>query len=272
MKSFYNLLNCVTASPYHDQMIRFAAPLYDYLGVNHFWYYKISHCGHYSYLGTHTKWSEYCFANSLTSQFSCLRHPDTLQSGISLMKATEDAPYKEVLEAAWNKFEINFNIDIVEKVSDGVEAFGFATRFNDVKAEERLLNNLPLLRTFIKNFRSKHVRLFKLLDDNQVNLAEQFGSVFYKHSKGLSLPGKRDVLLRKMGFSDIFFLTARELDVLKFVLHGYPAGYIAENLQLCKKTVENYIATIKCKLACDSKVQLIEKAKELDAIGFFLNE
>ena len=48
-----------------------------------------------------------------------------------------------------------------------------------------------------------------------------------------------------------------------------PAGYIAEQLQLSSKTVENYLANLKDKLGCESKVELIEKAKEIDALGFF---
>ena len=158
-------------------MMRFVTPLYDYLGVNHFWYYKITNSGNYTYLGTHSAWVEYCFDQSMVSLFPCIRHPNLIQSGIGLMKASDEEDYKQVLEIAWDKFKINFNINLVEKIPDGIEAFGFATRFNDPKAEERLINELQLLRTFTKVFRQKHKKLFNVLDENQVNLSEQFGRI-----------------------------------------------------------------------------------------------
>lgn len=267
MNPFYRLFINVVSSPYYDHMMKFVAPLYDHLGINHFWYYKITSSGNYSYLGIHAKWSEFCFENNLLCSFPCLRHPDTIQSGISLMKATSNMEYQKVLETAWNKFHINFNLNLTEKISDGIEAFGFACRFNDPKADERLLNDLPFLRAFIKSFKSKHSKIFQLLEDNQIDLAAQFGSVFYEGSRGLTLPCKRDALLQKMGFAPFFSLTPREVDVLKFIVHGYPAAFIAKNLGLRIKTIENYLSTIKCKLACDSKTQLIEKAREMHDCG-----
>lgn len=269
MNSFHKLLDTVTSSSCHDQILRFVTPLNDHLGINHFWYYKITFSGYYSYFGTHSKWNEYCFDNAIVSHFPCLRHPDILKSGITLMKASGDVKYKKVLKTAWNKFNINFNINLQEKTPEGIEAFGFATHFNDPKNDERLLNDLSLLRSFTKIFRIKHKKLFQLLEDNQVKLSDQFGAVFYEHPKDLNLPCKRDVVLRKLGFNEMFFLTPREIDVLKFMVHGYPAGFIGEKLQISQKTVENYMSTIKCKLSCESKVELIEKAREMESIGFF---
>lgn len=47
------------------------------------------------------------------------------------------------------------------------------------------------------------------------------------------------------------------------------AGYIANQLQLSTRTVENYLATIKSKLCCQSKLELIQKAQEIASAGFF---
>lgn len=268
MGSFSEMLRKVTSSPCHDQMQRSVAPLNDHFGINHFWYYRITYSGHYSYLGTHSAWNEFCFDKALLSNFPCLRHPEALQNGINLMKASDDLEYKRVLGIAWDKFNINFNINLLNRISDGIEAFGFATRFNDPYAEQKLLNELPLLRSFIKMFRTKNRQLFQLLDDNQVCLPAVFGSVFYERPKTFVSPLDRDKFLRKMGFEDYLFLTEREKDVLKYLSSGYPAAYIAQQLQLSCRTVENYILTIKCKLSCKSKVELIRKANEIDGILF----
>lgn len=250
-------------------MLRFAAPLKDHLGINHFWYYKITFSGHYSYLGTHAPWSEFCFDNAMISHFPCLRHPKLLQTGISLMKSGADSEYKKVLDAAWDRFNINFNLNLISRIPDGIEAFGFASCVNDHYAEQRLLNNFSLLKYFIKAFRAKHKKLFQLLENNQINLFTHFGSAFYSYSTAPAIPIDRDQFLKKMGFGWVLSLTPRELDVLKYISNGYPASFIAEQLNLQKRTVENYIATIKSKLVCNSKVELIQKAQEIIPTGYF---
>ena len=266
MKSFHEMLRKVTHSPYYDQMLRFAQPLHDHLGINHFWYYRITSSGDYSYLGTHAAWSEFCFDRSLSASFPCLRHPNSLQSGISLMKSTNDAGYQQTLQTAWEKFGINFNINLQQKIPNGIEAFGFASKFDDLHADERVLNELPLLQHFINNFRNKHKKLFELLDEASVNIASHFGQIFYERQKALSLPLERKELICKMGLSWIFTLTAREKDVLHFVANGQTALSIAEALGLSVKTVENYLATIKSKLMVATKTDLIQKAREFSTL------
>lgn len=271
MKTFHEMLRKITSSSCHDQMMRFVSPLNDYFGINHFWYYRITFSGNYSYVGTHSKWNEFCFDNDMLSHFPCLRHPQTLKSGIQLMKATEDSGYKKVLQTAWDKFQINFNINLQKSTPDGMEAFGFATSFNDPKADEMLINDLPLLNHFTRVFKERNKKLFHLLEDNQVNLNTQFGPRFYEIPKGILLPRDRAQLLRKMGMEWVISLTSRDRDVLKLVTKGYTASYIAAQLKLRCKTVENYLAAIKCKLSCKSKDELILKAQELASAGFFDN-
>lgn len=184
------------------------------------------------------------------------------------MKAGNNEQYKEVQRQAWDKFGINFNLNIFENCAEGIEAFGFGTRFQDHESEERLLNELPLLRYFIKEFRQKHEKLFHLLEDNCVDLSANIGTIFHERPKGIILPLERSLFLRQMGHK-ITELTPREKDILKLLVNGFPASYIKGRLHLSVRTVENYIATIKDKLSCSSKIELIKKAQELASIGFF---
>jgi len=267
MKEFHEMLRRITSSPQHDKMIKFVKPLEDHLGINHFWYYHVSRSGYYTYVGTHSSWNEYCFDHHLTENFPCLRHPDLLPSGISLMKNTKDVAYKKALEEAREKFNINFSINLTQKTKGGIEAFGFATKDNDPSSDERLLNQIPLLRSFTKIFRSKHKKLFDLVYDNQVHFHSYIGEKFHQvEQKAVSILQK-DHLLQKLGFFLPSDITQREKDVLEWVANGYPASYIAQQLNLSIRTVENYLATIKCKLFCTSKVELINKAKEFAALG-----
>lgn len=263
------MLRKVTSSRYHDQMMRFVAPLSDHFGVNHFWYYKITHSGHYSYFGTHADWNEYCVNESLLINFPVLRHPEIIQNKVTLMKAYEDSAYQNVLKEVWDKFNINFNINLLNKVENGVEAFGFATRFNDAKADERLLNQLPMLTHFIKIFRANNNKIFELLEDHQIDLSSELGPVFFERPKELSFPFDQEQFLEKIGCGFFSSLTDREMEILKYLAHGFPAPYIAQQVHLSRRTVEAYIGIIKEKLGCVSKTELIQKAHDIISINFY---
>jgi DNA-binding CsgD family transcriptional regulator len=268
MKKFHEMLRKITSSPYHDKMMQFASPLKDHFSINHFWYYRICNSGHYSYIGTHSAWNEYCFENHMIEQFPCLRHPATLQNGISLMARTRNDDYQKVLDTAREKYNINFNINLIKKIPEGMEAFGFATQHDHVISDEKLLNELPLLRHFIKVFRERYKNLFELLYDSQVDLSAYLGPLFTQVQKQLHIPSEREIFLKKLGCHPEFTFTAREKEVLRYISKGYSAPYIATQLSLSRRTIENYIATIKCKLFCNSKTEMIQKAQELFSIGY----
>jgi DNA-binding CsgD family transcriptional regulator len=266
MNPFFDVMQRTQESPLYAQMLRFSKPLSDHFGINHFWYYRILRSGAYSYVGTHAAWNEYCFDQSLLSHFPCLRHPNVLGKGISLMKAGGSSEYKQVLQNAWDKFHINFNINLFENTTEGIEAFGFATRFSGAEVDEKLINELPTLRYFIQEFRERHSKLFKFLWENTVDLSSTIGEIFYERPKGLVLPFNRTLFLKELG-CDAVHITPREKEILKLLSNGFPASYIGERLHLGIRTVENYIVVIKDKFATRSKVDLIRKAQELHSSG-----
>ena len=266
---FQEMLKRNILSPHHKQMIKSALPLKDCFGINHFWYYKIDNSGNYSYIGTNEAWNEFCFDTPMLKHFTCLRHPACLPRGISLMKAGAKDEYKKILDFAWEKFAVNFNINITNQTNDGVEAFGFATNFNDPYADERLLNKLSYLREFMRFFKEQNAKTLHFVNENKVHLPTVFGHQFYEPTNALFIPFDREKLFRHMGLGAVFSLTPREKDILKFIAYGYPAPYIAKQLNLSNKTIENYLATIKCKLSCNSKTQLIQLSQQISASGFF---
>jgi DNA-binding CsgD family transcriptional regulator len=268
MNPFHEMLRKVTSSPCHDKVRRFVDPLEQAFGINHFWYYKISHSGNYTYFGTHAKWSEFCFDKAMLKHFSCLRDPQIIPQGISFMKANADQDFKEVLDNAWNRFNINFTINVVERKKEGIEAFGFATKFNDPLAEQRLINEFSLLRFFITEFKKAHTKLFDIMDSHQINLPKYFGQTFYERPKMVDFSPNREYFLKKMGFMPFTTLTPKEKEILTFIARGFPASFIAKSLNLSRRTVENYIANIKTKLNCNSKVELIQKSLHLIEMNF----
>jgi len=266
MNPFQQLLRQTTSSPHHNKMMKSVEPLEQYFGINHFWYYRVTNSGHYSYLGTNKKWDEYCFENQVFSTVRYLRHPSTLPEGISLMKKTSNPVYKEFLKLASEKFNINLSLHLLKKIPEGVEGFGFGLKHKNRRAEEQLLNELPLLCQFYKRFREENNALIRHIQNNQIDLASLIGPVFYENEKQIQLlPNNRQDFLRKLGFQDILDLSDREKQVLKHLSNGFPAQYIADELSLSKRTIEGYIENIKQKLHCCSKVELIKKARDFSA-------
>lgn len=68
---------------------------------------------------------------------------------------------------------------------------------------------------------------------------------------------------------DYEYLTQRELDVLKYVIQGYTAKKIAIVLALSYRTVEAYIVTLKLKLRCATKGELIEVSIKTGLYKYF---
>lgn len=225
MNPFLKMMERIQSSNHYDRVVQFTKPLYDNFGINHFWYYRISSSGTYSYVGTNASWNEYSFGHSLFMHFPCLRHPTALRRGITLMKAGSNTKYEEVLKTGWEKFRINFHLNILENCPEGVEAFGFGSRFNDPEAEERLLNELSLLRYFIKEFRQKHMKLFSLLEESSIDLSSSMGAIFHERPRGIVLPFERSLFLRQLGCSSFFELTPKEKSILKLLASGFPASY-----------------------------------------------
>lgn len=265
MNDYQKMFKKIIVSSPFDQAKRFVGPLEKYLGINHFWYYFISNTGDYSYFGSHVDWSEFCFEQNLLVPFACLRHPTNVSLGLSLMKAESNSEFQHVLKLAWERFQINFNINIVMRNPAGIEGFGFGSKFNDAKSDERLINQLPLLKMFFRSFREKNRKIFSQLEENKINISSEFGSIFYEKPKHLCYTASREEFLYEIGYGDLLSLSSRENDVLRYVAEGYPAPYIAKQLELSSRTVENYIANLKDKLLCDSKIELIQKAKALKA-------
>lgn len=267
MNRFLEMMAKIQSSLHYDQMVRFAKPLYDHFGINHFWYYRITNSGIYSYVGSNGPWNEYCYGESLTKHFPCLRSPSVLKGGVTLMKAGSNEDYAQVLKTAWDKFRINFNVNIFEPCVDGIEAYGFASKFSDHESDERILNELSILRCFFRELRKKHGKLFTLLQDNAIDLSDHMGATFHERPKGIVLSLNRQRFLSEIGCAALSQLTPREQEILRLLVHGYPASYIKEELHLGLRTVENYIVSIKNKLSCHSKVELIKKAQEVFLAG-----
>jgi len=68
------------------------------------------------------------------------------------------------------------------------------------------------------------------------------------------------------------YLTAREVDILKCLLKGYSAKETGLELEISYRTVESYINTLKLKLDCTKKSELIGFCLKLGLFKLFSDE
>lgn len=256
-----------TSCKEYDRMLRSVAPMCDYFNVSQFYYNRIQTVGdqeYFSTIGTNLAWHEYSFENiERMAPFPLLK--DLIESTyqIALLNKTPNSQLNAFLDNAWSRFNINFTIQIQKKIPFGLESFGFGVRSRHPMAEQHLLNELPLLHKFITYFHEENGKLIDLVCEHQVKMSSPFGPPFEETYSPYLFPHKRELLLKQLGLDGINKLTIREIDVLKFIANGFPANYIAQQLCLSSRTVENYIAVIKSKLDCTSKIELIKKAQEM---------
>ncbi len=271
MNPYHRMFEKTRTSPRYDQFLKLVNPLKDHFGINHFWYYRITKTGLYSYIGMHTQWDEFCFGDSSVAEMQERIRTLTNLNGLQLMQtlASDSEAIREIFDMAWHKFKIRFSLNFGKETAVGIEGYGFASYFSDYKADERLLNQLPLLQYFAQNLRAKNRKIFELLDDNQVDLFSLYGMDFMARPDAVRFPRDKTQLLYQLELGSVLELSSFELEVFRFLRYGYPARYIAKQLRKSVRTIENYMAVIKEKLGCHSKVQLIQKAQEIDSIGYF---
>jgi DNA-binding CsgD family transcriptional regulator len=268
MNKFIESFNRITSLYDFSKMLRYCAPLYDIFGVNYFWYFRVTHSGDYSYIGTHADWSEWSFEHDMVKNFPLLRNPDTLSEGIHFMNRTVRVGHEIPVNVAWEKFKVHLAISLVKKIDCGVEVFGFGTKTNDPQAELALLNELPLLRLFIKNFREKFKKSIEYAHENPVNLISHLGPIFEETNGTKLSEEKRMQFLKAVGLGSLLTLSKRENEVFLLIHEGYSCTQIAEILLLSSRTVEKFICSIKDKLSCDSKGQIIQMANSLFSNGY----
>lgn len=267
---FYEMVKHNTASKYFKEMSKLASHLDKHYQINHFWYYKIYLTGNYSCIGTNEAWNEFSTQDKpLAKLFSCLRHPECLNRGVNLMRATKDKDYQKLLDIAWKKFKINFNINLVTTALDGIEAFGFATRYNDPDAEDRLLKHLPMLLKITKEFKKDNEGMSQFLNQNLVYLPDQLEQKFYERPKTLNIPLDKDETLPITGFKVILSLTTTEKNTLAMLARGYSPDFLAGKLKVSPETAAKYLLLLQNKLSCDSIDTLYFKARYFEKSNFF---
>lgn len=261
MNQYTELLNRVTSTHHHDRMLHSVEVLRRNLGVNHFWYNKVTYSGFTGFFSTTPDWSSFC-AREVDTIKCCpyLYYPSSCPAGVQLLGMSSNEKLQKILNVGRNKFKTNFNLHIVTKTAEYIEGFGFGTPYNNAETYELLIRELPSILQFIKYFRKTNQRIFSMAEECPINLKAILGSGFI--TSEIAPVYDRRKLLKEIGI-DLPKFSARDKDILGYLANGYPVSYIADELALSKRTIESHIDKLKNKLDCHSKIDLIQKAKHI---------
>lgn len=178
--------------------------------------------------------------------------------------------YQGLCQVAGEKFNVYFGVVLMNRVADGLEIIGLDVSSPNNLYEALMLNELLLIRKFVHKFIEENQFLFRLLEENRVDLQALIGPKFQK----ADIPVTANLLPRKQFLHDLGIeipnvLSERDDEILKLLLEGNSASQIAKMLYRSCRTIEHAIEKIKNKLVCFSKSDLIKKARELEQLGYF---
>lgn len=258
-----------TNSLLNDVVLSICADFFEYLNLNHFWYYKITNQGDISFIGSQAEWTELFAAEKFFLIYPQLRPPFCAIPDITLHKDVQDPSLKKIYELS-SKFGVRQSLVFNFKTPEGMEEFGFSSSASCEKQTSIFLNKMPLFKFFIRKFKSENRGLLSKLQDRQVNIGSLIGPEFYKDNPPKTFP--KNLLLNKMGIEYKRPLSSIESDVVNLMLDGYSASECATQLFRSRRTVEHHIERIKDKLECRSRAELIQKVNLLRELGFLVSE
>jgi DNA-binding CsgD family transcriptional regulator len=243
-------------------------PLQEALGVNYFYYSGVSNKGIYTALSSNPDWNRYWHQERLYLQSYSYLQPEHYRIGKTICLPSLEEDFKHVQRIAREKFNIHYVLEVVSRDHLGIESFGFSSDKLDHTTISQFLTDLPCLKLFFKLFRTNHQEIFRQLKESHFNLGQEIGPPFFHSTQKAPQMFYGSDFLRDIGILILDELSDREREICGIITRGLSAREIAEDLELSKRTVESYIETIKVKLNCFTKAELVQKCLDLEAIGY----
>jgi len=262
----------LNSKPNIDKLKKICQPLFEKLGINHFFYSTISNEGFFSEVGVHLDWLYHYAENEFfkTNPFKC--DPKYIIPG-TYIPTNVQIPAFEKIVATSRKLQVHPFLLFIERNSSGTVRYGFNLSYDMTQQDALLMNEISLLRTFVKHFQVEASDILGNMQDNAINIAQEMGDQFHHRP---TLPKTKLTLEEKLaalrGFERISPLvpvkfSKREKECILLRLSGKSSRESSELLGLSRRTVENYLENIKGKLNCDDQSSFSEKLEQLRMLG-----
>lgn len=269
---------------YQKKFAEIIKPLANYLGITHAIYVNIDKHGRLFSICTQVEWVERFLQEEYYKLDPFMVHPNNIHNGFSFDAASLEQEFKDKLlyDAIINFDWCNSFAYIEKTISGGYIGFDFGTDKNNYHIYNRLINEIKLIKKFIRNINNKlNMIIAKDLKENKMDFAALKGDLF-NTQQGLVFNDReenknKNQLLKELGlfssnceqdFFNNISLSPQQINCLREYMTTNNIKMVARNLNLAVTTASSYIEHVKNKLNCNTKNKLFEKAEILESLGY----
>lgn len=250
------------ASSLQEKFDAIILPL-SYLNIPYFIYTKIFADSKYVMLSNHTEWLTYHMQNIQDQGiFFDQQNQLTEKCKINIFY-WPTKPADSFLEALY-KFNIWNGISFIKRSEGYIERFCFAADINNYHINSFYINNINLLKRFIRYFLTEIDTINKDYNESQLAIfanqisIEQSNAINPAKIISLSINNDFPVFLTKNCNKK---LSRREVECLRYLYEGKTSKDIAVTTNLSVRTIEYYLNNIKEKTGIYQRSKLIDAYK-----------
>lgn len=228
-------------------------PLVDHLDIPVFAYYFVEADGSFGFLTNSLDFNSYYFEENIYLANPYFAHPAFFRSGYAMLPCSSD-------EETQKKLNIRFSADHmflhVKTNSNVMESFIFANLHEGLKDGQNYMMKIDLLDKFCKYFKRETSDLIQKMKGAHYNIKEERGESLFESAPDVPLaaydPKVKNFLKKVTG------LSRQEQICLEHFQQGKSAQATGALMNLSQRTVESYFESIKNKLGCSSKYDLLD--------------
>ncbi len=246
--------NLTVLKPFLTEMF---APLYETFGIEYFQYYRTVSPNDYLCISTHPVWFKTRHEFKLTQTLLLDENKETN------VIAWSDFDNKEVLTLGKKVTGIVDGFTMVNKLENGYEVLEFGVKSNENNMAAFYLQHRSMLHKYAQFVRGKlagieqddfyrnslffsQVDKLYLIESSQTTQSMHEDFLSKIQSKAVYVPHKNKMVK----------LSAREIEIVKYYLLGYPAKSIGNNLFVSPRTVEKHVSNVYEKLELTKRYEL----------------
>lgn len=259
-----------------NKMNLLTAPLKTFLGIDECIYTNISNKGYFFAISNQPEASEYYFSQHFYKSTLLIRHPENYSNGAILPMAIHNEAREPSMVDRFG-FSSDSLLAFFIKDQKGAHKFLFNRKNEGTSIINFYIQNLLIFEEFC-NYYIEELNLYQTtVDAHTIDISQLIGTDFFKINfpQNLGLFAQKDNkidFLKEIGsiskdYTPSAPLSPQEAICLKSISSGRTLRETAVLMQLSKRTVESYFESIKNKMACWTKSEVLQKANHANIIG-----
>lgn len=280
MSHFSRIMNVYTTH-WYKRFLKEIEPLGRCFGIDLCGYTIVNDEGKYFQIFNHPELCDYYYENKFYKNNPFHFHPHNYVSGAMLPYSLNLDGFKQTHDDMQENFGVSGNyLMIHRRRGNFAHCFSFSTTKLAIPIVNIYMNNLRMIERFSDYFLDEWDPENGLFDPYSVNMPDLIGKQFYKDYKAqiyqtANIGDNQEFLkfLKLAGDEKKLYaqLTAREKQCIHYLLAGYTAVEIGDEINLSRRTVEQYLDQARGKLQCETKSDVFRRFYELKMLGL-LNE